>query len=324
MKLIFRRYNKNTDYNDLIKIGFSKKDIEKSTTSGLKYKLSALLGIYKRQLFVAYSPDDKKVVGTILLKRRVDIDFRWCMNSTWEENVLPEFRRRGIMTFLHAEVANLLREKGVDRFYVTVDFDNPTSYDYHKHGKGKFKEIGEMFYFTGAIPKENRWSKVLDKKNVWLREYDQKDQVELYNIYNSCVVKKINDFFEITNKNFLGPNKLTSKILINLLKLSKQYYKKTIMLGIKNKILGYATIASTTFFKGKTNIVNVYMMKDENYLALIENMLGRCFEILRHRGEGDIICNIWCSSDEVSLLTQIEKNTSMKLTSQYIFGWYIN
>ena len=167
--------------------------------------------------------------------------------------------------------------------------------------------------------------KFTDSNDIWIRDYDKGDRAELFKIHHSCVDKKIIDFFNITSQNFLGPYKIKDKLIVTVLRLLRLYNNRIIIVGKENKIMGYATIGSANAFKSKTNIVNIYMKKNKEKVALIQQILIRSLEILHHYNKGgeDVICRLWLGSNEVSLFNQIKDNISLKLKSQYIFGWLL-
>lgn len=59
MQLIFRKYEPR-DYNDVIEMGYKQSELKDVTNINSLFKIARFIGIYSRDLFVAYSADEKK------------------------------------------------------------------------------------------------------------------------------------------------------------------------------------------------------------------------------------------------------------------------
>jgi ribosomal protein S18 acetylase RimI-like enzyme len=151
-QICIRDYRGGRDKRELRAIGLPAKYIRQYTNSPPIHLALKLLGICANHLYVMTMNGSSKVIGTILLRQRLDIraaGYSWRMHAVF---VAPELRGRGFGANLVFHALEALRARGVKEVTLKVDCDNaPAISLYKKCGFVQDNRIGNQFIFSRPI-----------------------------------------------------------------------------------------------------------------------------------------------------------------------------
>ncbi len=128
-----RPYQRRSDRLQLELAQFPEEQIKHYTDSSPFFFALRLLGICTNYLYVMNSVDDPKIVGTILLRKRLQgVRYVWKIHAVY---VAPELRGRGLGVELLSYAFKRLRERRVAEVSLKVDENNePAIHLYRNYG----------------------------------------------------------------------------------------------------------------------------------------------------------------------------------------------
>jgi len=144
-----RPYQGKDDERQLELLELPRKYIRQYTNSPPFYYFLRLLGICTDYLYLMTQNDSAKVVGTILLRKRINIfeaGYTWKMHAVY---VAPELRGRGLGVKLVFHALEKLRERRVGEVSLKVDESNKAAIQlYKKCGFiEKTRRRGQLIFF---------------------------------------------------------------------------------------------------------------------------------------------------------------------------------
>lgn len=226
MDFIFRRYAPS-DKNKLEDKLISKKYFNKYISKPIKYKIASLLGIYKNYLYVLERKADNKIIGAILLRRRINqylhhID--WWIYGVF---ISSEFRGKGLGKKLIKFALEELKRRKAPKVFLYVAANNEIAICLYKRiGFGPVEKIH-------TIDKNN--------KGYLIHTFNDQSKNHSFEVIEIKSDKYKSTFNEILIINET-PTDIVRKIFIKLFSLFSIYKLIIHKCSFKNKLCFVAII----------------------------------------------------------------------------------
>jgi GNAT superfamily N-acetyltransferase len=255
--IIIRKYVKS-DYDDIAEAGYFNYFYDSYLPQSLDIRLKHAIDrkeiekmvlkqvILNREeiILVAHSRKDRKIVGTIKLRKITD-----SLWGLWHIFVSPSYRGRRIAELLYQDAFKLLKEKKVEKVVGAVSTENVASVKSARFGRTWDDFLPTRIFNIGFnIGKNVKTLKYMPKEDIKLREFHGEKE-ELFQIFMNCVGKRFCSVLEIDRSNFLdrifGSGYIESMESNFLTKLIMR--KNIIVAECEGKITGYGISIARRF-----------------------------------------------------------------------------